>query len=143
MNFTGQRENDSTARGKTRRSPPISVKQKMYSGGQTCARAHGHSASPRSRSCGASLSGQSMTVRNGGAAPLIQQTWFERWERPSCCTALSADQGSSRVMCTRRRWSEKKVRVTQRMQIGPHIPVGTQRYKAAVGPNYWANVASF
>ena len=29
------------------------------------------------------------------------------------------------------------------MQVGPHIPVGTQRYKAAVGPNYWANVASF
>jgi len=32
------------------------------------------------------------------------EDWFDRWERPSCWTALSADHGNSRVMCRRRRW---------------------------------------
>lgn len=31
-------------------------------------------------------------------------TWFDLWERPSCCMALSADQGSSMVRWTRLRW---------------------------------------
>ncbi len=31
-------------------------------------------------------------------------TWLERWLRPSCWMALSADQGSSQVRWTRRRW---------------------------------------
>ena len=34
----------------------------------------------------------------------MQGTWLERWERPSCWMALSADQGSSMVTCTLRRW---------------------------------------
>ena len=29
--------------------------------------------------------------------------WLDLWVRPSCCTALSALQGNSIVMCTRRR----------------------------------------
>ena len=32
------------------------------------------------------------------------ETWLERWLRPSCWMALSADQGSSMVRWTRRRW---------------------------------------
>ena len=32
------------------------------------------------------------------------EDWFDRWDRPSCWMALSADQGSSSVRCTRRRW---------------------------------------
>mmetsp|Transcript_33641 Transcript_33641/g.101572 ORF Transcript_33641/g.101572 Transcript_33641/m.101572 type:complete len:282 (-) Transcript_33641:211-1056(-) len=30
--------------------------------------------------------------------------WFDRCDRPNCWIALSADHGSSSVMCTRRRW---------------------------------------
>lgn len=32
-----------------------------------------------------------------------RRTWLLRWERPNCWMALSADQGSSRVMWQRRR----------------------------------------
>jgi len=32
------------------------------------------------------------------------ETWFDRWDRPICWIVLSADQGSSSVMWTRRRW---------------------------------------
>ena len=31
-------------------------------------------------------------------------------------------------------WSEKGVRLAQKMQVGPCIPVGTQLYKAEIGP---------
>ena len=31
-------------------------------------------------------------------------TWLERWDLPSCWMALSADQGSSMVRCTRLCW---------------------------------------
>lgn len=31
-------------------------------------------------------------------------TWLDRWLLPSCWMALSADQGSSMVRCSRRRW---------------------------------------
>ena len=34
----------------------------------------------------------------------VRDTWFDLWERPSCWMALSADQGSSIVRCTLRRW---------------------------------------
>jgi hypothetical protein len=37
-------------------------------------------------------------------APSPHLTWLERWERPNCCSAFSADHGSSSVTCSRRRW---------------------------------------
>ena len=42
------------------------------------------------------------------------------------------------------RWSEKGVRLAQKMQVGPHIPMGVQLYKAErLAQPFWANLASF
>lgn len=46
-----------------------------------------------------------MTARYSGPV-----TWFERWERPSCCTKLVELKGISSVMCTRRLFGVENAR---------------------------------
>ena len=43
-------------------------------------------------------------TRHIGTCEWLMGTWLERWERPNCWMALSADQGSSSVRWHLRRW---------------------------------------
>ena len=44
-------------------------------------------------------------------------TWLERWDLPSCWMALSADQGSSMVRCTRLRWLTAAAEACREMPV--------------------------
>mmetsp|Transcript_42121 Transcript_42121/g.80583 ORF Transcript_42121/g.80583 Transcript_42121/m.80583 type:complete len:388 (+) Transcript_42121:1225-2388(+) len=44
-------------------------------------------------------------------------TWLLRWERPNCWMALSADHGSSNVMCSRRRWFAARLSACKLMPV--------------------------
>ena len=44
-------------------------------------------------------------------------TWLERWDLPSCWMALSADQGSSMVRCTRLRWLATAAEACREMPV--------------------------
>jgi hypothetical protein len=70
---------------------------------------------------------------------------------PSLCCAPSAPRRAPYVWrrAVRQRRaaalprSEKGVRLVQRLQVGPCIPVGMELYRAEVGPTFGPNLASF
>lgn len=111
-----------------RRSPASSEMRKMYSGADTwlerCVRPGGTARGPL-------RGGPELGGREGGGC------WG--WHSPNCWMARSALQGSSSVMCTRRRWLRTRrsaCRETPELEASEMMATSCRRGRAAQLPRH-------
>ena len=73
-------------------------------------------------------------------------TWLDRWDLPSCWMALSADQGSSMVRCTLRRWFLASLLACREMPVlAASDTMATSfwpRMKAAAHTHSWSQLGA-